>query len=103
MHEWNYAKLREWDAQHVWHPFSPMRAYRSEGPPIIAGGEGLTLRWPGWGPDSPVLVIDDHHFIDRHYWTRFNIVDDQDGHASQLVFGAFTGQRSLDVPPAPAN
>jgi CubicO group peptidase (beta-lactamase class C family) len=69
---------------------------------LVAGGDGLTLRWPGWGPDSPVLVIDDHHFIDRHYWTRFSVVDDQNGHASQLAFGAFNGQRSLDVPPAPA-
>ena len=26
-------------------------------------------------------------FIDRHYWTRFSVVDDGNGHASQLIFG----------------
>jgi len=68
---------------------------------LVAAPDGLTLRWPG-GPDSPVLIVDDHHFLDRHYWTRFSVVDDGNGHASQLIFGKFTGQRSLESAPAPA-
>jgi hypothetical protein len=76
--------------------------YRPQGTlQFAAGPDGMTLRWPGWGPVSPVLVIDDHHFIDRHYWTRFSVADDEDRHASQLTFGKFTGQRSLESAPAP--
>jgi CubicO group peptidase (beta-lactamase class C family) len=74
---------------------------------LVAGADGLTLKWPG-GPDgpvvdSPVLVIDDHHFIDRHYWTRFSVTDGPDGHPSQLTFGRFVGQRATGSPPAPSN
>ncbi|MEZ5996885.1 MAG: serine hydrolase domain-containing protein [Hyphomonadaceae bacterium] len=71
--------------------------YRANGTlQLVADGDGLMLRWPGWGPNSPVIVVDDHHFIDRHYWTRFSIADDESGQASQLVFGRFTGQRSVE-------
>ncbi len=66
---------------------------------LVASPDGLTLRWPG-GPDSPVLLIDDHHFIDRHYWTRFSVTDQDDRRAAQLVFGKFTGRRSPDSAPA---
>ncbi|HWC65603.1 MAG TPA: hypothetical protein VG777_05940, partial [Thermoanaerobaculia bacterium] len=76
--------------------------YRPNGTLELAGGpEGLTLRWPG-GPDSPVLVTDDHHFIDRHYWTRFRVEDDPGRKAARLIFGRFTGKRSGDAAPAPA-
>lgn len=76
--------------------------YRPNGTLELVGGpEGLTLRWPG-GPDSPVLVTDDHHFIDRHYWTRFRVEDDPGRKAARLVFGKFTGKRSGDGAPAPA-
>jgi hypothetical protein len=64
---------------------------------LVSGPDGLVLRWPG-GPDSPVLVIDDHHFIDRHYWSRFTVADDENGHASQLTFVKFIGRRSPDTP-----
>jgi CubicO group peptidase (beta-lactamase class C family) len=64
---------------------------------LAAGPGGLMLRWPG-GPDSPVLVTDGHHFIDRHYWTRFSVDDDATGHAAELTFGKFKGQRSPDNP-----
>lgn len=63
---------------------------------LVAGQGGLILRWPDWGPDSPVLVEDGHHFIDRHYWTRFSVEDDASGQASQLTFGKFKGQRVPD-------
>jgi hypothetical protein len=63
---------------------------------LVAGQGGLILRWPDWGPDSPVLVEDSHHFIDRHYWTRFSLEDDASGQASQLTFGKFKGQRAPD-------
>ena len=66
---------------------------------VAAGPGGLILRWPG-GPDSPVLVTDGHHFIDRHYWTRFSVDDDATGHAAELTFGKFKGQRSTDNPSA---
>ena len=59
---------------------------------LVAGGEGLILRWPG-GPDSPVLVVDDRHFIDRHYWTRFSVAED-----GKLTFGKFTGKKTESSP-----
>ncbi len=36
-------QLRQWDNEHVWHPFSPMQAYRVEDAPIIERGEGFSL------------------------------------------------------------
>lgn len=36
-------QLRDWDNQHVWHPFAPMQAFREEAPPIIDRGEGFDL------------------------------------------------------------
>lgn len=37
------AQLREWDNQHVWHPFAPMTAYIEEAPPIISSSDGFHL------------------------------------------------------------
>lgn len=37
------AQLKEWDAAHVWHPFTPMSAWREEDAPIIAGASGFEL------------------------------------------------------------
>jgi adenosylmethionine-8-amino-7-oxononanoate aminotransferase len=37
------ATLRRLDNDHVWHPFTPMLAYRDEAAPIIAEGEGFFL------------------------------------------------------------
>lgn len=37
------ARLRDWDNEHVWHPFAPMQAYRVEEAPIIERGEGFYL------------------------------------------------------------
>ncbi|QDU38251.1 L-Lysine-8-amino-7-oxononanoate aminotransferase [Maioricimonas rarisocia] len=37
------AALRSRDNDHVWHPFTPMSAYRDEGAPIIERGEGFHL------------------------------------------------------------
>jgi hypothetical protein len=48
-------------------------------------------------------VSDNHHFIDRHYWTRFSITDDPDGHATQITYGKFDGQRTADSRPATAH
>ncbi|QDT35645.1 adenosylmethionine--8-amino-7-oxononanoate transaminase [Thalassoglobus polymorphus] len=36
-------QLRQWDNDHVWHPFTPMQAYREEDAPIIERGEGFSL------------------------------------------------------------
>ncbi len=68
---------------------------------LVGDAGGLSLKWPG-GPNSPVIVMDDHHFIDRHYWTRFGLTDDQEGRASQMTYGRFSGQRSGENPPVPA-
>jgi adenosylmethionine-8-amino-7-oxononanoate aminotransferase len=35
--------LRGWDQDHVWHPFTPMQAYRGENAPIIESAEGFHL------------------------------------------------------------
>lgn len=35
--------LRDWDNQHVWHPFAPMQAFREEHAPIIVAGDGFDL------------------------------------------------------------
>lgn len=37
------ATLREWDDDFVWHPFTPMSAYRGENAPIIAAADGFFL------------------------------------------------------------
>ncbi len=37
------TQLRDWDNEHVWHPFAPMQAYRIEKAPIIERGEGFHL------------------------------------------------------------
>ena len=37
------AALREWDDDFVWHPFTPMLAYRDEQAPIIAAADGFDL------------------------------------------------------------
>jgi len=37
------ATLRRWDNDHLWHPFTPMQAYREEDAPIIESGEGFEL------------------------------------------------------------
>jgi hypothetical protein len=63
---------------------------------LAQGAEGLILRWPsGEGPvvDAPVVVTDAHHFVDRHFWIRFNVVDDANGRTSELVYGNFKGER----------
>jgi adenosylmethionine---8-amino-7-oxononanoate aminotransferase len=36
-------ELRQWDNDHVWHPFTPMSAYVEEQAPIIERGEGFDL------------------------------------------------------------
>lgn len=39
----NSSELRRWDLDHVWHPFTPMRAYAAEQAPLIVAGEGFEL------------------------------------------------------------
>lgn len=36
-------QLRDWDNHHVWHPFTPMQAFREEQVPIIERGAGFYL------------------------------------------------------------
>jgi len=35
--------LTSWDCEYVWHPFTPMQAYRDEHTPVIVSGEGFHL------------------------------------------------------------
>ncbi|GIX03245.1 MAG: adenosylmethionine-8-amino-7-oxononanoate aminotransferase [Planctomycetaceae bacterium] len=37
------SQLRQWDLDHVWHPFTQMAVYRIEEAPIIVGAEGFFL------------------------------------------------------------
>lgn len=37
------AQLRQWDNEHVWHPFAPMTAFAEEGVPIISSADGFDL------------------------------------------------------------
>jgi adenosylmethionine-8-amino-7-oxononanoate aminotransferase len=46
-------QLRQFDNDHVWHPFTPMQEYREEATPIIARGEGFHL-----------IDVDGNRFID---------------------------------------
>ena len=39
----NTDQLRDWDNSHIWHPFTPMQAYRDECAPIIESAEGFVL------------------------------------------------------------
>ncbi len=39
----NTDQLRQWDNDYVWHPFSPMQAYRADAAPIIEAGDGFFL------------------------------------------------------------
>ncbi len=35
--------LRNWDINHVWHPFTPMQEYAAEQTPIVVSGDGFEL------------------------------------------------------------
>lgn len=39
----DHHRLRTWDNDHVWHPFTAMEAYREEGAPIIESGDGFEV------------------------------------------------------------
>jgi hypothetical protein len=62
---------------------------------LARGGDGLILKWPG-GLDAAVVIADDHHFIDRHYWVRFSVAEDANGQDMELTYGKFKGQRVSD-------
>lgn len=60
------ALLKEWDAQHSWHPFTPMRQYLASDPLLIVQGRGVELqatdgRWYMDGCSSIWLNIHGHH------------------------------------------
>ena len=46
-----YDHLRQWDNDHLWHPFTPMQAHCDENVPIIESGEVDQVLVIGW-PDS---------------------------------------------------
>ncbi len=52
--------LRQWDREHVWHPFTQMQGFREEAPLIIDRGKGFTsmisratVTWTGSLPCGP--------------------------------------------------
>lgn len=49
----NSDQLRQWDNDHVWHPFTPMSAWIDEHAPIIVRGEGFDL-----------IDADGRHYLD---------------------------------------
>jgi D-alanyl-D-alanine carboxypeptidase len=51
---------------------------------------GLVLDWPG-GPEAPLLSIGANSFIDRYYWIRATIVQDEGGRPLELKYGKFRG------------
>lgn len=58
-------QLRAWDAQHSWHPFTPMRQYLTSEPLMIVQGQGVKLqatdgRWYYDGCSSIWLNIHGH-------------------------------------------
>jgi len=69
---------------------------------LARGGDGLILKWPG-GPDAAVVIADDHHFIDRHYWQKFSVAEDANGRGTELTYGKFKGQRVPDSAPQSAH
>ncbi|HQZ69303.1 MAG TPA: adenosylmethionine--8-amino-7-oxononanoate transaminase [Planctomycetaceae bacterium] len=46
-------ELRQWDNEHVWHPFTPMAAWVKERAPIIVRGEGFDL-----------IDVEGHRYLD---------------------------------------
>ena len=70
-------QLREWDDAHVWHPFAPMSAFRTEQPPIIVRGDGFDL-----------IDVDGHHYLDgiSSLWCNVH------GHCVPEIDAAVRGQ-----------
>jgi len=59
------AELARLDAQHVWHPFTPMRQYAESGAPVIVRGEGVRIqdadgRWYFDGTSAIWLNVHGH-------------------------------------------
>jgi hypothetical protein len=69
---------------------------------LARGEDGLILKWPN-GPDAAVVVADEHHFIDRHYWQKFSVAEDANGRGLELTYGKFKGQRVSDSAPQSAH
>jgi CubicO group peptidase (beta-lactamase class C family) len=69
---------------------------------LARGGDGLILKWQG-GLDAAVVIADDHHFIDRHYWVRFSVAEHTSGRGAELTYGKFKGQRVSDSAPQSAH
>jgi adenosylmethionine-8-amino-7-oxononanoate aminotransferase len=41
--EYDLETLKQWDREHLWHPFTQMQGFREEAPLIISRGEGIYL------------------------------------------------------------
>ena len=55
----------------------------------IQGGVGL--HWPT-GDVSALIPLSTDHYLDRAYWMPVEVVRDENGRASSLKYGNFTGE-----------
>ena len=64
---------------------------------LIAGGQELSLRWPG-GSTSPLIPVARDQFVDRAYWEQVKIERDTTGRPTGLAYGSFHGSAVPDRP-----
>jgi adenosylmethionine-8-amino-7-oxononanoate aminotransferase len=86
-------RIRAWDRDHVWHPFTPMTPYIEADPPVIARAEGFRLqdlegKWYLDGSSSIWLNVHGHRHPDLDQAIRDQL--DQVAHSTLLGQGNVT-------------
>ncbi|PSR24844.1 MAG: adenosylmethionine--8-amino-7-oxononanoate transaminase [Sulfobacillus benefaciens] len=64
--DYTIQQIRQWDQDHVWHPFTPMKDYDDGNPLIIEAADGVRIRdvdgnWYYDGVSSVWLNVHGHH------------------------------------------
>lgn len=101
------SEARSWDAQHSWHPFTPMQQYLDSDPLMIVQGKGMRIqdsegKWYWDGCSSVWLNIHGH----RHPYLDAAIVRqlNQVAHVSMLgqanVPASLLARRLVEIAPA---
>lgn len=102
----NAEQLRQWDREHVWHPFTPIDDYRASDAPVIVAGEGRRLqdsegRWYWDGSSSIWLNVHGHRDPDLDAAIRAQL--DAIAHSTLLGQGnavaSVLARRLVDVTP----